>query len=106
MKTSVLNRLRLGELVAAEIPATLDEHRAWIGIYPIKKENQSGYKYRIRTFEVHKQYLYDDNDVWEETMAKKKDYFEDSEENLLSLLGKIVDNLNILDAPWKCDYPI
>ena len=105
MKLKVLNSLRLGREIAAEVPASQSNHRAWIGVYPLKGGRQEYYVYRVRLFEVDEKYLEDDNDVWEETIKIKKDFIAEDEEDLINKLEKIIDT-DLLDDPWKCDYPI
>ena len=74
LKKSILNALKRGQVVAAEVQATSPNHRAWVGVYPLEP-GDGGHKYRIRQFEVAEEYLVDDNDVWEETMENKADLY-------------------------------
>ncbi len=104
MQKIILARLKKGLMVAAELNSAREDFRTWIGIYPLKDNSMKDY-YRVRVFSVDKKFLIDDNDVWEETMESKKDYKVKGEELVQSLNGLGIDS-NILDVPWKCDYPI
>lgn len=104
MELKVLNRLRAGKMIAAEMPATSPDRRKWIGVYPLPDEHE--FQYRIRVFEVDKKHLVDDNDVWEGTMINCGDYYLNGEEELIRKLSELITDTGSLTNPWDCDYPV
>lgn len=104
IRTKTLNRLKSGNLVAAEIKSTNSRRRAWIGVYPLDSSMQP--QFRIRKFEVDKRYLVNDNDVWEGTMEAKEDYYAKDVNELKLIISNIMAEPKELGNPWDCEYPI
>lgn len=115
-----LNSLhRRGQLVA-ELKATQEGRRAWLGIYvldPAVEESaiylrRVGFDlsqpttkvYRVRTFELKAELI--ETNVWEGDLELTRDHLARTDEALIQVLASLGLTLESLEYPWETDYPI
>jgi hypothetical protein len=118
---TILYLLRRWTPLAVEIPASMQDRSAWIGVYPLNPEwpetrellNQRGIlmharepMYRVRRFEVERALI--DADVWlcETDLRDKRDAIAIGDEDLRLKLAEYGVRLDQLLQHFKTDYPI
>ena len=90
-------------MAACEIKAARPGHRAFIGVYPPWPEKDL-HRWRVRRFEIPEYLIYGnfgELDLLDATSVLLNTMLE--VENLLATWE--IDSA-LLDAPWKCDYPL
>lgn len=92
-----------GKMVAAEIPASQSDHRAWIGVYPWTEKKPF---YKIRYFEVSRHVLEQGYDIAEPDLLNSQRLTAHSSDELAAILMRWLTDLNVLVQPYFCDYPI
>ncbi len=118
-----LNNLRIGNSLAAEIPASLPNHRAFvvIGAYVPSKDPSWGRKpskvlnspdqanlyYWLRKYEVEQSYLEHDWDIAESDLHRQAQRrgiasIEELEQEIVTYL----DDFSLLDVSWRRDNPV
>jgi hypothetical protein len=116
-----LHRSPRGEVIAAQLPATLPGRTAWLGIYPLNLasddtaafvrragvdiapgEERRGF--HIRTFELADSL----RDEWfcEAHMENKRSYVIVGDDALLAKLAELGVSLDSLDVAWRTNYPL
>ena len=121
-RQTVINALRRGTPLAAELACADPLRRAWIGVYPLDLSRDgareflrnagvhivpaAGRAYHIRTFEVDR--ALNEKDVWmsETQLFNRSSYFAFSEEDLIKQLESLHISLDSLEPHHKSDYPI
>jgi hypothetical protein len=119
IRMKILNRLRmLKEPIAAEVIASDQSRRAWVSIRPYQDsapseplDPETPWTYQVIRFEVEKKYLedeaYEEAVFYDELGVHNKQIIEvSSEEEALQVITRWLDDLEKLDAPWHCEYPI
>lgn len=118
-----LNNLRIGNSLAAEIPATLPGHRAFvvIGAYvpledpswgrapskALNSHDQANLRFWLRRYEVDQQFLEHGWDVAEPDLRRQEQRrgiatTEELERELMRSIG----DFSLLDVSWRRDNPI
>jgi hypothetical protein len=110
-KQDIRNRLfGSGKYIVAELQATSHSNRRWISIYKTPPHNDLSfwpkrqYEYSILDFELSKDLI--DEYFADEDKQFQKEYFANSEVELLNLLHSLGISPSIFTYPWKCDYPL
>jgi hypothetical protein len=93
----------LRRAAAAEIPTSILGHRAFVGVYPPLPEKGIP-KWRIRRFAIPEHLL--DQYFAESDLVNSEFVRVDTLDDVESLLAKWGIDSTILDAPWKCDWPL
>jgi len=106
---AIYNRFRMGKEIAAELNPTANHLRRWIVIYQPEGRslniNIPEHVYYIRDFELEKEKMSEfigDEDL---IMCNERQYYLNSEEELINLLLDLRVNPKRLTYPWRCDYP-
>lgn len=106
-KLDILNRLRDGGQIVAELKASSESLRRWIVAYKSKEyplqENPPQHLYSIFEFELDKKLI--DEYFGDEDMLHQRRCFADTEKELTELLTSMDIDLASFTYPWKCDYP-
>jgi hypothetical protein len=121
-RETVINALRHGTPLAAELACADPLRRAWIGVYPLDLSRDgtreflrnagvhivpaAGRAYHVRTFEVDR--TLNERDVWitETELFNRISYFAFSEEELIKQLESLRTSLESLKPHHKSAYPI
>lgn len=107
---TIYNRLKGGGEIAAELDATTDQYRKWIGVYKYvqtpKEKNISAPQFLIMEFELEKDQMESHILDVDLIMKNKKKYYVNTEEELMEKLLLLNINPNVFTYPWKCDYPL
>jgi hypothetical protein len=105
MRTEIRNRLaRSRQDVAAEIPASRPDRRAFVGVWPY------GEGYRVWRFEVPAAALVEmianDRHLTPEEMLDGVGFTVGSIEEVEQRLAELNIDSDLLDVPWASDYPL
>jgi hypothetical protein len=87
----------------AEIPAKRESHKAFVAVYPPSREHRIT-QWRVRRFEIPVKFI--DACVGEEELIDSQFVRLDNIEQVEALLSSWGIDSSLLDAPWKCDYPL
>ena len=125
----VLNRLRLGRSVAAEVPTPLAQYRAWVHVQPLvdgmkmaphdadygleprlDKTDVAGREltFRASFVRLHSKYLeyrLDLDLAWEDEQTAREEVLAQNEQELESVLSRWLTDLSALRAPANVEYP-
>jgi hypothetical protein len=128
----VLNRLRLGRTVAAEIAATISEHRAWVHVRPLiasekgyrdgtdfwKEPKATSYNvaqnpiagFCVRRIEVPAELVVkaraDEWDLTSQDCSVDEGIVANSEEELARILSQWIPDGAALRIPYDAGYPL
>jgi hypothetical protein len=117
--TTALHR---GTQLAAELTCDDPLRRAWIGVYPLDLGQAhtreflrnagfamfpaEGRAYHLRTFEVDRALNGRDVSLGETDLINKRSVFAFGDDELIEKLGTLGISLELLEPPFKSDYPI
>jgi hypothetical protein len=107
---AILNRLKQGRTVAAELPSSSDKYRRWIAIFKSRKsaleEENPKYEYSIFDFGLEK-YKIDEfkGDEGLIMIIERRHYVNSFEELVEKLISLKVDPA-VFTYPGKCDFPM
>jgi len=94
---------RENKMVAAEVPASQPNRRAWVGVYPLLDFDQ---RFNVRYFEVEEYYLENGYDIAENELLNAQTIQVTGEAQLEQVLCAWLDDMRKLVQPFFCDYPI
>lgn len=102
MQVQARNRLLMSkaEIAARRTPSSADSE-SWIWVLPLRSGG-----FRVRTFEVHRDLLVDDNDIYDGNMTIIHDEVVSSIDDVDEAVTRAGVDPEKLDAPWKCDFPL
>jgi len=107
---AILNRLKQGGNVAAELPSSSDKYRRWIAIFKSRKsaleEENPNYEFSIFDFELEKDKMDEFKGDEDLIMINENRYYLSSFEDLVEKLLSLKVDPSIFTYPWKCDYPM
>lgn len=107
---AILNRLKQGGKVAAELPSSSDGYRKWIAIYKSKpsllEEETPKYAYSIFEFEIEKDKIQEFKGDEDLIMINKNRYYLSTFDELIEKLISLSVDPSIFTYPWKCDFPM
>lgn len=90
--------------LAAEVPASDPERRAWVGVYPLPNQENC---FNVRYFEVEKSVLEAEYDIAEDELLNQTTLKNVCGENeLIKVLSTWLSDMNSLVTGDFCDYPI
>ncbi|MBI4494021.1 MAG: hypothetical protein HY690_14625 [Chloroflexi bacterium] len=90
-------------MLAAEVPASQPNRRAWVGVYPLRDGEE---RFRIRHFEVERDRLERLDFLGEEDLLNAESRIVTGSEELERVLRRWLDDLGKLVQPAVCGYPI
>jgi hypothetical protein len=102
MRIEAKNRLVMskGALAARRSPGSPD-HYSWVWVIPLP----SG-QYRVRTIEVPRNLVDEDECFYDEDMVIVRDEMLNSIDEIDDAVGRVGVDPQDLDAPWKSDFPL
>ena len=101
MRTEIRNRLLMTrEPVSARHEPTSADHYAWMWVLPI-----SDGRFRIALIEVPKHFVDNDEYFYEEDYETRFLKIVDSVDDVDSAVQEAGGNPDILDVPWRNDFP-
>lgn len=104
---AIFNRLKSGQHIAAEVKATSDARKRWIGIFVPKyhsiEEDVPSHAFSILDFELDTSKQ--DEYFSDQDMINQKRYYVDSEDELVEKLHDLSIDLSTFTYPWKYDFP-
>ena len=121
-ESSALAALRNGKSLATEVTSDDDQHRSFVGVYPLDLSvttsrevvfnhgvqivPEKGVAYRVRRFSVDRKLIA--RDVWisESNLVRKTSRVVFSEAQLAQVVDEFGSTLDSLDLPANSDYPI
>lgn len=119
---AVFSSLHRGTPLAASVGSRSTDRLAWVGVYPLDLEKQttreflrnqgvelfppSGRAYRIRSFEVQSQLIEADVSIGETELENQSNAIVFSDDDLLKELEKRGVPIELLELPYKSNYPI
>jgi hypothetical protein len=113
--TSVIDRLKFGKRLAAEVVALSESRRAWIGIHPFKVSyleeypdvaDQLPWRFQVRVIEVDKSFDYDKLDLHPEYIYTRYDMTIESIQQVKEKLAEFGVDFEQLCDPSECHYPL
>ncbi len=101
-----------GEYIATELQPTINGYRRWVAIYKVKSTNPLApkevnlpkYKYLVLDFEL-KETLVDEY-FSDEDKHNERRFYVNTEDELVTLLERLMISPASFTYPWKCDYPL
>lgn len=113
IRIDLWTRMQQSDIIVAELPATQNGYRRWVGVYPYKPPPVSfapkfndfpPHKYSVLVFELNND-LHDEY-FGPEDMLRQERHFANSENELYTIFEKIGLLPSALTYPWRCDYPM
>ncbi len=106
MKLKVLNRIRHGDEIAAEIQHENPGYRKWVSIFVPEPRDPRSYDYKPIThkFEIQvleQEWYADELDFHEEGFNILAVYELEDEEAMLAQAAKLVPSTDFFDVPWR-----
>lgn len=102
MKIETKNRLTMSRAdVAAQRQASTAGHASWVWVIPLEDGN-----FRIRAFEVSRQLLVNDDDIYDGNMDIVYDEIVRSIDDVVRAVAAAGVDPEELGAPWHCDFPL
>ncbi|GGN81417.1 hypothetical protein GCM10011579_067950 [Streptomyces albiflavescens] len=102
MQIQAVNRLLMSKSeVAARRTSSSAESESWIWVIPLR----SG-EFRVRAFEVLRDLLADDNDIYDGNMSIVHDEIVSSIDDVDESVIRAGVDPEELDVPWKCEFPL
>lgn len=102
MQTQVKHRLTMSNAdVAARRTASVDDRASWVWVIPL-----GGGRFRVRAFEVSRDLLVNDDDIYDENMEIVYDDFVDSIAEVDRAVAEAGVDPDELAAPWHSDFPL
>jgi len=96
------NRLLMSKSeVAARRNSASAASESWVWVIPLKAGT-----FIVRAFEVPRELLADDNDIYDGNMSIVYDEVVPSIDDVDESVRRAGINPEDLDAPWKCDFPL
>lgn len=114
IRQNAWNRIdMLGELIAAEAPASAPHLRRWVGIYSASNRemilsripSSLPYKYNVYEFELLKDKLSEYEGDEDLIITSSSRHYINSIPELDALLSELGVDPKLFDAPWHVDYP-
>ncbi|RZU24463.1 hypothetical protein EV645_0105 [Kribbella rubisoli] len=97
-----MNRLLMSQSeVAARRRSASAASESWVWVIPLETGN-----FRVRAFEVPRELLAEDNDIYDGNMSVVYDEVVSSIDDVDESVERAGVNPEELDAPWKCNFPL
>lgn len=89
--------------LAAEVPASQPDRRAWISVRPLGDS-----QYDVVYFEIERQHIDEVIESWDydEFLLNRQELRVTGEDELERILAQWTNNLESLVEPYFCDYPL
>jgi len=119
---TALNALHRGQALATRIRPNSPENLAWVGVYPLDATRETTREllrnngqviplpnsnaYRIRWFEADTSLLEKEVSISESSLMNCGQSFAFGDDDLEKKLEEIWTSIDLLEPPYKLDYPI